>query len=175
MPDDVQRRLACGNHSGPSRKPFRDRAKTVRLPSGITVRLQPGIVFVFTPERFSRSPRNPFRLAPESTTDRQLHSPVNAPPISFLRVDTPFSSPPRELKPSNSSEINKAAMLCPRRYRFLRLNQLCLSKTLCRVKWLRTRACESLDSPSVLLPTKGYGIQRGYQWRLVVSRARKRP
>ena len=34
---------ACGNHSGPSRKPFRDRAKTVRLPAGITVRLQPGI------------------------------------------------------------------------------------------------------------------------------------
>src|SRR5229473_123906 len=53
---------------GPSRKPFRDRAKTVRLPTGITVRLQPGIVFVFTPERFSRSPRNPFRLAPESAT-----------------------------------------------------------------------------------------------------------
>src|SRR5258708_19666949 len=64
---DVQRRCACGNHSGPSRKPFRDRAKTVRLPAGITVRLQPGIVFAFIPECFSRSPRNPFRLAPEST------------------------------------------------------------------------------------------------------------
>ena len=42
------------------------RRKTIRLPAGITVRLQPGIVFVFTPERFSRSPRNPVRLAPES-------------------------------------------------------------------------------------------------------------
>ena len=50
-----------------SRKPFRARAKTVRLPAGITVRLQPGILFVFTPERFSRSPRNPVRLPPEST------------------------------------------------------------------------------------------------------------
>src|SRR5712691_4947247 len=49
-----------------TRKPFRARAKTVRLPDGIAVRLQPGILFVFTPESFSRSPRNPFRLAPES-------------------------------------------------------------------------------------------------------------
>src|SRR5260221_8751585 len=52
-----------------SRKPFRARAKTVRLPAGIAVRLQPGIPFVFTPESFSRSPRNPFRLAPESARD----------------------------------------------------------------------------------------------------------
>ena len=49
-----------------SRKPFRDRAKTLRLPAGITVRLQPGILFVFTPERFSRSPRNRVRLPAES-------------------------------------------------------------------------------------------------------------
>ena len=49
-----------------SRKRFRARAKTVRLPVGITVHLQPGILFVFTPESFSRSPRNPVRLAPES-------------------------------------------------------------------------------------------------------------
>jgi len=35
------------SHSGIQRK-------TIRLPAGITVRLQPGIVFVFTPERFSR-------------------------------------------------------------------------------------------------------------------------
>jgi hypothetical protein len=51
-----------------TRTPFRDRTKTIRLPAGITVRLQPGIPFVFTPESFSRSPRNPFRLAPESAT-----------------------------------------------------------------------------------------------------------
>jgi hypothetical protein len=49
------------SHSGIARK-------TVRLPAGITVRFQPGILFVFTPERFSRSPRNPFRLAPESAS-----------------------------------------------------------------------------------------------------------
>src|SRR5437868_15242150 len=51
-----------------TRKPFRDRAKTVRLPAGITVRLQPGILFVFTPERFSRSPRNRVHLPPESAS-----------------------------------------------------------------------------------------------------------
>ena len=49
-----------------TRKLFRARAKIVRLPVGIAVRLQPGIPFAFTPESFSRSPRNPFRLAPES-------------------------------------------------------------------------------------------------------------
>src|SRR6266404_4764680 len=57
-----------------TRKPFRARAKTVRLPVGITVRLQPGIPFAFTPESFSRSPRNPFRLRPESALTVQ--SPV---------------------------------------------------------------------------------------------------
>src|SRR5271156_6499297 len=59
---DVQRRSACGNHSGPSRKPFRGRAKTVRLPPGITVRLQPGILFVFTRNRFHVHPGIPFTL-----------------------------------------------------------------------------------------------------------------
>ena len=54
-----------------TRKPFRARAKTVRLHPGIAVRLQPGIPFVFTPESFSRSPRNPFRLAPESARTTQ--------------------------------------------------------------------------------------------------------
>ena len=50
---DVQRRRALKIFRG-SRKPFRARAKTVRLPAGITVRLHPGIVFAFTTE--SRSP-----------------------------------------------------------------------------------------------------------------------
>ena len=71
----VQRRCAGGNHSGLSGKPFRDQAKTVRLPAGITVRLQPGILFVFTPESFSRSPRNPVRLAPESAVIEQTAQP----------------------------------------------------------------------------------------------------
>ena len=51
---------------GSSRKPFRDRMKTVRLLPGIAVRLPPGILFAFSPEPFSRSPRNPVRLPPES-------------------------------------------------------------------------------------------------------------
>jgi hypothetical protein len=40
--------------------------KTVRLPAGIAVHLQPGILFAFTPESFSRSSRNPVHLGPES-------------------------------------------------------------------------------------------------------------
>ena len=67
-----------------SRKPFRDRAKTVRLPAGITVRLQPGIPFVFIPESFSRSPRNPVRLAPESP----LEQPATG-KLFYIRVSAP--------------------------------------------------------------------------------------
>ena len=67
---DVQRRCACGKPFRASRKPFRDRAKTVRLPAGITVRLQPGILFVFTPERFRVHPGILFALPrnPQSVT-----------------------------------------------------------------------------------------------------------
>jgi len=45
--------------SGLGRKPF-------AFLVGITVHVQPGILFVFTPECFSRSPRNRVRLRPES-------------------------------------------------------------------------------------------------------------
>jgi hypothetical protein len=62
---DVQRRCAYKNIPGIV-KAIPGSSETVRLPPGIAVRLQPGILFVFTPESFSRSPRNPFRLAPES-------------------------------------------------------------------------------------------------------------
>jgi hypothetical protein len=58
---DVQRRRAVETFRG-SRKPFRDQAKTVRLPAGITVRLQPGILFVFTRNRFRVHPGIPFAL-----------------------------------------------------------------------------------------------------------------
>jgi hypothetical protein len=33
-------------------------------------RVSPGIVFVFSPESFSRSSRNPLRVAPDSTTSQ---------------------------------------------------------------------------------------------------------
>ena len=46
--------------------PFRDRAKSVRLPAGIAVHVRPGIPFTFSPERRSRSPRNRVHLRPES-------------------------------------------------------------------------------------------------------------
>jgi hypothetical protein len=62
---DVQRRCVVKNIPGIV-KAIPGSGETVRLPAGITVRLQPGISFVFTPESFSRLPRNPFRLRPES-------------------------------------------------------------------------------------------------------------
>jgi len=50
--------------SGENRSPSRRNhcSPSARNP----VRLQPGIPFAFTPESLSRSPRNPFRLRPES-------------------------------------------------------------------------------------------------------------
>src|SRR5437879_2564296 len=71
---DVQRRCACQNIPG-NAKAIPGSGETVRLPVGIAVRLQPGILFVFTPESFSRSPRNPFRLAPESAESRERETP----------------------------------------------------------------------------------------------------
>jgi hypothetical protein len=46
--------LACGKHSAPSRTPFRQTSKTVRLPTGT--------VFAFRPECCSESHRNGVRL-----------------------------------------------------------------------------------------------------------------
>ena len=55
--------------SGPSRKPFRDRAKTVRLPTGIAVRLQPGILFVLPRVSEATNHRAPAALFVESASD----------------------------------------------------------------------------------------------------------
>src|SRR5947207_15069211 len=52
----VQRRSACRNHSGLIAKPIPRSGETVRLPAGITVRLQPVMLFTFAPESFSPSP-----------------------------------------------------------------------------------------------------------------------
>ena len=62
----VQRRSACGNHSGSSRTRFRDRPETVRLHRGIGVHLHPGILFGFTPEQRSESSRNRVHVPPDS-------------------------------------------------------------------------------------------------------------
>src|SRR5947209_10898114 len=50
--------LSPKNHSGHGESHSGLGTKTVRLRAGITVRVQPGILFVFTPEGFSRSSRN---------------------------------------------------------------------------------------------------------------------
>src|SRR3954451_24230378 len=49
------------NHSGL----LRNRSPSTRK----YFHLQPGILFIFGPERFSRSPRNPLHLAPESAPE----------------------------------------------------------------------------------------------------------
>src|SRR5215470_10895664 len=55
----VQRRSACGNHSGEAEHRFRDRPETVRLHRGIGVRLHPGILFGIIPESRSSCPGLP--------------------------------------------------------------------------------------------------------------------
>src|SRR6266496_2242646 len=56
----------CGKHSAPSRTPFRWTTRTVRLPTGIGVRLQTGMLFGFITECCSASDRNRVRLRPDS-------------------------------------------------------------------------------------------------------------
>ena len=63
---DVQRRNGLWKLFRTNSNAIPDRANAVRLPAGITVRFQPGIVFAISSERCSRSPRNPVRLRPES-------------------------------------------------------------------------------------------------------------
>ena len=58
--------FVCGKHSAPSRTPFRQVTKTVRLPTGIGVHLQTGILFGFTTEWCSASDRNRVHLRPDS-------------------------------------------------------------------------------------------------------------
>ena len=71
---DVQRRFAYQKHSGEheyasgiGRKPF-------AFPSESLFAFSPESLFAFAPESFSRSPRNPFRLRPESAPDAGLYS-----------------------------------------------------------------------------------------------------
>ena len=56
---DVQRRLACGNHSGIVANAIPAVTKTVRVPAGIAIRVHPGIAF-------GLQPGTPFAITPES-------------------------------------------------------------------------------------------------------------
>src|ERR1019366_8741980 len=58
--------FVCGKHSAPSRTPFRQATKTVRLPTGIGVHLQTGMLFGITTESCSASQRNRVHLRPDS-------------------------------------------------------------------------------------------------------------
>ena len=71
MPGDCPASLhlllfVCGKHSAPSRTPFRQGTKTVRLPTGIGVHLQTGMLFGITTESCSASERNRVHLRPDS-------------------------------------------------------------------------------------------------------------
>ena len=71
MPGDCPASLhlllfVCGKHSAPSRTPFRQATKTVRLPTGIGVHLQTGMLFGITTESCSASQRNRVHLRPDS-------------------------------------------------------------------------------------------------------------
>jgi hypothetical protein len=67
-------------------KRFRGSAKTVRLPVGIAVHVQPGILFTISPERFSRSSRNRVHHPPESAS--RVAQYVKS-PKSWIRAKTP--------------------------------------------------------------------------------------
>src|ERR1039457_3132739 len=66
--------LVCGKHSAPSRTPFRQATKTVRLPTGIGVHLQTGMLFGITTESCSASERNRVHLRPDSPLPDDLGS-----------------------------------------------------------------------------------------------------
>jgi hypothetical protein len=71
MPGDCPASLhillfVCGKHSAPSRTPFRRTARTVRLPTGIGVHPQTGMLFGITTKWCSASDRNPVNLRPDS-------------------------------------------------------------------------------------------------------------
>ena len=71
MPGDCPASLqlllfVCGKHSAQSRTPFRQATTTVRLPTGIGVHFQTGMLFGITTESCSASQRNRVHLRPES-------------------------------------------------------------------------------------------------------------
>src|SRR5271165_583161 len=68
--------LVCGKHSAPSRTPFRRATKTVRLPTGIGVHLQTGMLFGITTESCSASERHRVHLRPDSPVRKDHSDPV---------------------------------------------------------------------------------------------------
>src|ERR1035441_5230598 len=100
--------LVCGKHSAPSRTPFRQATKTVRLPTGMGVHLQTGMLFGITTESCSASERNRVHLRPDSTlgngvefihtfaaggwkhTFRECHAEPFCEPAPNIRFDPPF-------------------------------------------------------------------------------------
>jgi hypothetical protein len=78
---DVQRRNGLWKLFRTNSNAIPDRANAVRLPAGITVRVQRGIVFVFSPDCRSRPSRNGVRFRPESAVKTRLRD------IAKTRVD----------------------------------------------------------------------------------------
>src|ERR1019366_2071183 len=82
--------FVCGKHSAPSRTPFRQATKTVRLPTGTGVHLQTGILFGIKTESCSASERNRVHLRPDSPGE--YHSVHNKRLVSFVSQYQPFLS-----------------------------------------------------------------------------------
>src|SRR5208283_1945438 len=85
--------LVCGKHSAPSRTPFRRATKTVRLPTGIGVHLQTGMLFGITTESCSASERNRVHLRPDSPQEHQYGTKDLCPLCSELQ-QFQFHTPP---------------------------------------------------------------------------------
>ncbi|HTT22291.1 MAG TPA: hypothetical protein VMG82_25410 [Candidatus Sulfotelmatobacter sp.] len=67
----------------------------------MAVHVQPGILFTFAPERFSRSPRNPVHLAPESAPRHLLDNDRAA----AAAVYTPHGVEKEDEKPPQGNEL----------------------------------------------------------------------
>src|ERR1019366_8749038 len=86
--------FVCGKHSAPSRTPFRQATKTVRLPTGIGVHLQTGMLFGITTESCSASERNRVHFRPDSP-----------PKIAFLDWDGSESEGAYNLRCSGKTSL----------------------------------------------------------------------
>src|ERR1019366_1137101 len=114
--------FVCGKHSAPSRTPFRQATKTVRLPTGIGVHLQTGMLFGITTESCSASQRNRVRLRPDSPEWAGQRDSFTLPPSNPERCTTSLGrSPEISVFCANSDVHSSARWPHPALSRILRL------------------------------------------------------
>ena len=88
---------------------------TIRLSAAITVRLQPGILFVFTPEWFSRHPecRSAWRRNPQPTSGTQISSTCSTILELILVVDAAVAGDWMRIKISHTVQSPCAIRMSP--------------------------------------------------------------